>query len=65
VISNDYCLTYDSDKIILNNIKIDLKRNRVGRCGLNSSQSGLGPMVGSCEYGNEKVGSIKGGKFLD
>jgi hypothetical protein len=24
-----------------------------------------GPVVGSCEHGNELLGSIKGGEFLD
>jgi hypothetical protein len=37
----------------------------VGSCGLDSSGSGWGPMAGSCEHGNERSGSIKGGEFLD
>jgi len=37
----------------------------VGRCGLDSSGSGYGPVAGCCEYGNEPPGSIKGGEFLD
>jgi hypothetical protein len=37
----------------------------VGRCGLDSSGSGQGPVVGSCEHGNYPSGSIKGGEFLD
>jgi hypothetical protein len=37
----------------------------VARCGLDSSDSGQGPVAGSCEHGNEPSGSIKGGKFLD
>jgi hypothetical protein len=45
-------------------IKMDLN-NRVGGCGLDSSGSGLEPMVGSCEHENEPSGSIKGGKSLD
>jgi len=32
----------------------------VGRFGLSSSGSGQGPMVNSCEHGNELPGSIKG-----
>jgi len=32
----------------------------VGRCGLDSSVSGKGPVVGCCESGNEPSGSIKG-----
>jgi hypothetical protein len=42
----------------------DKIRSRVGRCGLDSSGSGLGPVAGSCELGNELSGSIKGRKFL-
>jgi hypothetical protein len=37
----------------------------VGSCGLDSSGSGQGPMVASCEYGNEPSGSIKGREFLN
>jgi hypothetical protein len=37
----------------------------VGRCGLDSSGSGCGPVAGSCEHGNETLRSIKGGEFLD
>jgi hypothetical protein len=37
----------------------------VGRCGLVSSDSGYGPVVGSCEHGNEPSGFIKGEKFRD
>jgi hypothetical protein len=37
----------------------------VERCGLDSSGSGQGPVVGSCENGHESSGSIKGRKFLD
>jgi hypothetical protein len=33
---------------------------------MDSSGSGWGPVAGSCEYGNEAMGSIKGmGEFLD
>jgi hypothetical protein len=39
--------------------------NGVGRCGLDSSGSGQGPFVGSCEQSNEPSGSIKGRKFID
>jgi hypothetical protein len=31
---------------------------------LHSYSSGKGPVVGSCEHGNEPSGSIKGGTFL-
>jgi hypothetical protein len=37
----------------------------VGRCGLAASGLGQGPVVGSCEHGNELSVSIKGGEFLD
>jgi hypothetical protein len=40
-------------------------RNRMGRCGLDASGSRQGPVVGSCENGNEHLGSIKGRVFLD
>jgi hypothetical protein len=45
-----------------NSIKMYVKELR---CGLDSSGSGLGQVAGSCEYGNESLGSIKGGEFLD
>jgi hypothetical protein len=32
----------------------------VAGCGLDASGSGLRPLVGSCEHGNETSGSIKG-----
>jgi hypothetical protein len=35
----------------------------VGRCGLDSSDSGKEPVVGCCEHSNEPSGSIKGGEF--
>jgi hypothetical protein len=33
--------------------------------GLDASGSGQGPVSGSCEHGNERSGSIKGGNLLD
>jgi hypothetical protein len=36
----------------------------VGRCGLDASGLGYGPVVGCCEDGNEPLCSIKGGEFL-
>jgi hypothetical protein len=47
------------------NIKMDLKGNRVWGCGLDSLGSGLGQVTGSCEHGNQPSGSIKCGEFLD
>jgi hypothetical protein len=35
-----------------------------GRYGLDSSSSGQRPVAGSCEHGNEPLGSITGGEFL-
>jgi hypothetical protein len=37
----------------------------VGSCGLDSSGPGQGPATSSCHYGNEILGSVKGGEFLD
>jgi hypothetical protein len=37
----------------------------VGRCGLDVSGSGQRPVVGCCEHGNEPLGSVKGGQYLD
>jgi hypothetical protein len=42
------------------NIKMDLRKIHLV-CGLNSSGSRWGPIVGSCEHGNEPSGSIEGG----
>jgi hypothetical protein len=43
-------------------IRMDL---RVRGCGLDTSGSGLGLLVGCCEHGNEPPVSIKCGEFLD
>jgi hypothetical protein len=32
---------------------------------MDSSSSGLGPVAGFCEYGNEHLDTIKGREFLD
>jgi hypothetical protein len=39
--------------------------HRASWIGLDSSGSVQGPVEGSCEYGDELPGSIKGGEFLD
>jgi hypothetical protein len=39
--------------------------NKDGKCELDSSASGYGPVDGSCEHGNRPSSSIKGGAFLD
>jgi len=46
------------------NIRMGLKRNGVGSCGLNLSVSEYGPVRGFCQHGSETSDSIKGGKFL-
>jgi hypothetical protein len=46
-------------------IRMDLWGNRVGRCELDSSGSGQGPVAGCCEHGNELPGSIKCEEYLD
>jgi hypothetical protein len=37
----------------------------VGGCGLDASGSGLGPVAGPHEHGDEPSGFIKGREFLD
>jgi hypothetical protein len=37
----------------------------VGRCGLDASGSGYGPVAGSCGHGNKHSDSIKGGESVD
>jgi hypothetical protein len=41
-----------------------LFHNLSAACGLDSD-SGLGPVLGSCEHGNESLGSMKGRKLLE
>jgi hypothetical protein len=41
------------------NIKIDLREIGLGWSGLDRSDSGQGPLDGSCERGNEHSGSVK------
>jgi hypothetical protein len=36
----------------------------VGSCGLKSSGQGQGLLAGSCECGNEPLGSVRGGEGL-
>jgi hypothetical protein len=43
----------------VDNIKMDLKRNRIGWCGLDSSGSGEEPVAGCFEHDNEISGCIK------
>jgi len=47
-----------------NNIKMDLKRNMVWGCGLNSCGSGQGLVVVTCEHVNEPSSAVKGREFL-
>jgi len=37
----------------------------MGRCGLDASGSGQGPVEGFCEHSNEPVGFVKGRDFCD
>jgi len=46
-------------------IRMVLRRSKMGSSGQDSSGSDLGPVVGSFENGNEPLGSMKGGEFLD
>jgi hypothetical protein len=46
-----------------NNIKMYFKE--MGWYGLDLSGSRQGPVSSSCEHGNELMGSIKFGEFLD
>jgi hypothetical protein len=43
----------------VNNIKMDLKRDRMGWYGLDLFGLGWGSVEGSCEHGNEPSVSIK------
>lgn len=45
-------------------LKLIFKKQDKG-CKLISSGSGKGPVMGSCEHGNEPHGLIDGGKFPD
>jgi hypothetical protein len=42
--------------------KIDGKRRQIAGCGLDSSCLGYRPVVGCCEHGNERAGSVKCGE---
>jgi hypothetical protein len=46
------------------NIRMNLRENRMGSCGLDFSGLGWGPVVGFCEHSNDPSGSIKGAQFL-
>jgi hypothetical protein len=37
----------------------------VGKCGVDASGLGYGPVVVACDHCNEPSGSIKGGKILN
>ena len=47
------------------NIKIDLQEVKFWGIGLDRSGSGQGQVMGTCECGNEHLGSIKCEKFVD
>jgi len=40
------------------------KEDGMGRCGLDSCGSGKGPVAGPCVHGNETLGSLTDGEFL-
>jgi hypothetical protein len=46
------------------NVKMDLIKNMVLRCGLDSPSLGQSPVTSSCEYCNIPPDSIIGGEFL-
>jgi hypothetical protein len=46
------------------NMRINLKRRRVGCWGLDLSGLGHGPVADSCEHGNEPSGFIQGVELL-
>jgi len=46
-------------------IRINVKEMGGGRCELNTSGWGYGPVVGFCEHSSEFLGSIKGWEFID
>jgi len=47
------------------NIKIDLQEVGCGVYGLDRAGSGYGQMLGTCECGNEPLGSIKCREYLE
>jgi hypothetical protein len=47
----------------VDNIKMDLKRDKMGCYRLDQSLSGWGPAEGSCEHGDETSGSLKCWEF--
>jgi hypothetical protein len=46
-------------------IKINLQINGIGKHAFDGSGSGYGQVAGTCECGDEPLGSIKCGEFLD
>jgi hypothetical protein len=49
----------------VDNVKMNVKRERMGWYGLDRSGPGQGPVEGSCEHGNETSGSIKCWEVLE
>jgi len=47
------------------NIQVDLQEVGCGGYGLDRNGSGQGQVAGTCKCGNEPLGSIKCGEFLD
>jgi hypothetical protein len=48
-----------------NNIRMALKRNKMGRCRVDSSGSGWGSLTSYCQHDNETLGSAKDEEYLD
>jgi len=58
--STEFSIHLDADgRIILKSI-----RTRTCECGLDSSDSGEGPVTDACEHGNRPSGSTKDREFL-
>jgi hypothetical protein len=47
------------------NTGLNLREMGWGKCELDASGSGQGPVAGYCEQDNEPSGSIKGGEFFE
>jgi hypothetical protein len=55
----------NSEDLEVNGILLEcISRNKMGRCGLDASDSGQGPVAGFFEHGNEFQGSQKKAEIL-
>jgi hypothetical protein len=57
--------TTGKTKAWVDNTELDLERDRMGLYGLDRSGSGYGEVEGSCEHGNEFLGSIRFWEVLE